>query len=123
MENFKKYYKFPLHIDEYCQEYIWTDDDQMALNYLDERKLYKQKDTTEIIAIVNVINGEGIGDFDASISSEESDIIQINGEDKLMIRGWGNLTGAGYHNLKPEEAIKIQNDFAKWIVEQLKKDL
>lgn len=123
MESFKKYYKFPLRIDEYCQEYIWTDDDQMALNYLDERKLYKQKDTAEITAIVNVINGEGVGNFDASISLEESDIIQINGEDKLMIRGWGNLTGTGCHNLKPEEAIKIQNDFAKWIVEQLRKNL
>jgi hypothetical protein len=36
---------------------------------------------------------------------------------------FGNLTGTGCHNLKPEEAIKIQNDFAKWIVEQLRKNL
>lgn len=123
MENFKKYYKFPLRIDEYCQEYIWTKDNETAFNYLDDKRLYKDEDTSEIIAIVNAINGEGIGNFDASISPTESDIIQINGEDKLLIRGWGNLTGAGCHNLKPEEAIKIQNDFAKWIVEQLRKDL
>lgn len=122
MENFKKYYKFPFHIDEYCSFYIWTKDNEMAFNYLDEKKI-NNEDTSEIIAIVNAINGYGPGIFNASINPNQNDTIQIDGEDKLLIRGWGNLTGTGCHNLKPEEAIKIQNDFAKWIVEQLRKNL
>lgn len=95
----------------------------MAFNYLDERRLFKDEDTSEIIAIVNAINGYGPGIFNASISPKQNDVIQIDGEDKLLIRGWGNLTAPGCHNLKKEEAIKVQDDFAKWIVEQLRRNL
>ena len=35
------------------------------------------------------------------------------------IRGWGNLTGAGAHNLSVEEAANIQDTFADFIVERL----
>ena len=86
MESFAKYYEMPLRVDDYCPHYIWTKDNEMAFNYLDDKRLYKDEDTSEIVAIVNAINGEGIGNFDACISSEESDIIKINGEDKLIIR-------------------------------------
>jgi len=37
----------------------------------------------------------------------------------ILIRGWGNLTGTGAHNLKEEEAANIQDTFAEYIVEQL----
>ena len=48
---------------------------------------------------------------------------QIDGIDKLLIRGLGNLTGQGSHNLSNEDTIRVQNDFAKWIVEQLRRNL
>ena len=122
MESFVKYYEMPLKVDDYCPFYIWTKDNEMAFNYLDERNL-NNEDTSEIIAIVNAINGYEPGTFNASINPNQKDTIQIDGEDKLLIRGWGNLTVPGCHNLKREEAIRVQDDFAKWIVEQLRKDL
>ena len=123
MESFAKYYEMPLRVDDYCQTYVWTKDNEMAFNYLDERRLYKYEDTSEIIAIVNAINGYGPGTFNARVSPKQNDVIQIDGEDKLLIRGWGNLTASGCHNLSNEEAIKVQDDFAKWIVEQLRRNL
>ena len=122
MESFAKYYEMPLHVDDYCPFYIWTDDNEMAFNYLDEKKL-NNEDISEIIEIVDAINGYEPGTFNASINPNQKDTIQIDGEDKLLIRGWGNLTAPGSHNLKGEEAIKIQDEFAKWIVEQLRRNL
>ena len=123
MESFAKYYEMPLRVDDYCPHYVWTKDNEMAFNYLDERRLYKYEDTSEIIAIVNAINGYGPGTFNASIHPTQNDVIQIDGEDKLLIRGWGNLTAPGCYNLKREEAIRVQDDLAKWIVEQLRRNL
>jgi hypothetical protein len=85
--------------------------------------LYKYEDTSEIIAIVNAINGYGPGTFNARVSPTQNDVIQIDGEDKLLIRGWGNLTAPGCHNLSNKDAIKVQDDFANWIVEQLRRNL
>jgi hypothetical protein len=122
MESFTKYYEMPFHVDNYCIFYVWTKDNEMAFNYLDEKKL-NNEDTSEIVAIVNAINGYEPGTFNASINPNQKDTIQIDGEDKLLIRGWGNLTAPGCHNLSNEDAIKVQNDFAKWIVEQLRRNL
>ena len=37
----------------------------------------------------------------------------------LLIRGWGRLTGTGGLFLPEETAVKLQDDFAQWIVETL----
>lgn len=37
----------------------------------------------------------------------------------ITIRGWGNLTGIGSHNLSGEEAANIQDTFAEFIVNKL----
>ena len=49
------------------------------------------------------------------------DAIEIKNHGKLLIliRGWGNLTGVGAHNLSTEKASKIQDDFAAWIIYKL----
>lgn len=119
MKSFRNFYELPLHIDEYCPHYVWTNDNEMAFNYLDEKRLYKDEDTSELIDIVNTLNGSGSKKFNARLHPTDPDIIQIDGEDKLLIRGWGNLTASACHNLNGEEALEIQNEFAKWIVEQL----
>ena len=122
MESFAKYYEIPLRVDDYCPYYVLTKDNKMAFNYLDEKKI-DNNDLTEIYEIVNAINGYGPGTFNASINPDSNDIIQIDGVDKLLIRGWGNLISPAYHNLSSEEAIKVQDDFAKWIVGQLRRNL
>lgn len=122
MESFAKYYEIPLRVDDYCPLYVWTKDNKIAFNYLDEEKL-DNSDLTEIYEIVNAINGYSRGTFNASINTDSNDIIQIDGVDKLLISGRGNLISPVYHNLSNEEAIKVQDDFAKWIVEQLRRNL
>ena len=111
-----------LLVDDYCPYYVWTKANEVAFNYLDEERI-DNKDLVEIYKIVNAINGYGPGKFNASINPNHNDIIQIDGVDKLLIRGWGNLTGQGDHTLSNEDAIKVQNDFARWIVEQLRRNL
>lgn len=122
MESFAKYYEMPLRVDDYCPYYVWTKDNKMAFNYLDEERL-DNRDLVEIYEIVNAINGYGPGKFNASINPNHNDIIQIDGVDKILIRGWGNLTGQCTHNLDYVDAIRVQHDFAKWIVEQLRRNL
>ena len=122
MESFAKYYEIPLRVDDYYPYYVLTKDNKMAFNYLDEKKI-DNNDLTEIYEIVNAINGYGPGTFNASINPDSNDIIQIDGVDKLLIRGWGNLISPAYHNLSSEDAIKVQDDFAKWIVGQLRRNL
>lgn len=41
----------------------------------------------------------------------------------MTIRGWGNLTGIGAHNLPEKEAANIQDTFAEWMVETLNKNI
>lgn len=38
----------------------------------------------------------------------------------ILIRGWGNLIGIGGFKLKEKQAIKIQDNFANWIIQTLK---
>lgn len=122
MESFAKYYEMPLRVDDYCPYYIWTKDNKIAFNYLDKEKI-DNRDLTEIYEIVNAINGYGPGKFNASINPNYNDIIQIDGIDELLIHGWENLTGQSANNLDCVDAIRVQYDFAKWIVEQLRRNL
>lgn len=46
--------------------------------------------------------------------------IYLNGDLILVVRGWGYLTGAGCLNLDEAEAAKIQDDFAKHVVNCLR---
>lgn len=40
----------------------------------------------------------------------------INGRPIIIIRGWGNLTGAGAHNFSSVKAAKIQDMFTSWLI-------
>ena len=46
-------------------------------------------------------------------------MIRNNGEPFILIRGWGNLTGIGAHNMPADKAAKIQDDFEQWIIYKL----
>ena len=45
--------------------------------------------------------------------------IYYNNHPIFLIRGWGRLTGSGGLNLPHMEAVKLQDDFATWIVKRL----
>lgn len=46
--------------------------------------------------------------------------IYLNGNILAVVRGWGYLTGTGGLNLDPDEAAKIQDDFASFVVNCLR---
>ncbi len=67
--------------------------------------------------IVQLINGESKPTKTADVGMDYTEIY-INGDPVLTIRGWEHLTGT--LNLSADEAEKIQNEFALWIVCRLR---
>lgn len=51
--------------------------------------------------------------------THERNLLKVNGLVFAVIRGWGYLTGVGGFNVSSEEAQRIQNDFAEFIVKKL----
>ena len=82
MESFAKHYETPLRVDDYHASYVWTKNNEMAFNYLDEKRI-NNGDLKEIYEIVNTINGYGPGTFNASINPKHNDVIQIDGVDSI----------------------------------------
>lgn len=119
--TFKDVYKFPLKVDEYCPIITWTADKQRAFDWLIKATLEQKQQ------LVDVINGtnsdkkfkhqfyrDGIHIYSKAPELKEVPI--------LRIRGWGHLTGTGGLHLPDEEAIRIQDEFGDYIVEQLNKN-
>ena len=126
MENFKKYYKLPLKAYDHDLNYIWTDDTEMALNYLDDdlkidtdsefKKAINDRDN-----LVRMINGGIPGKFkDVEIDKHDPGVIIIEGVPRLMIRGWGMLTSQNHFNLSNNQAADIQDQFRDYIIDQLR---
>jgi hypothetical protein len=110
MKTFKDIYKFP--IQNYHGRFYDNDN-----NFLFQTLFYN-KEKTELL--LDVLNGkETLKNPELKFEHIEGKIIDNSGEPLLLIRGWGNLTGIGGHNLSPEEAANIQDTFAQYIVEKL----
>lgn len=111
MDEFKKYYKLPLKLDG-CGVYVFTKDNKMA--FTNVTTVLEAKD------IINAINGESEGIYNASI---DDGFITIDNRKVLMVRGWGMLTGCGAYKLEPKKAESIQNQFINYCVNQLKRNI
>lgn len=118
---FKKYFKLPFKIDGYSLIYVWDSDRHVVFNYLNGEKIMNQDDS-EIKELIACINSELPGKYNAKAIDG---IIYIDDNKKLMIRGWGRLTGTGACGLKlsTEEAIKVQYDIVDYCVKMLRRDL
>ena len=121
MEEFKKYYKFPLKMWEHFTGKVFTQENNMAFDWLlpyDE----KYNDLKE--RLLNKINGEEV-DINKSFYHKEG-YIYARGEvidvKVALIRGWGMLTGVGGYNLPQEKAAEIQDAFAEYCVKALNKN-
>ena len=112
-------YKLPLAVDQYCPIITWTADRQRAFDWCVDVSLEKQQE------LIDKINDTKQHQFKYKFYRDSIGIYsenpKFNGEPILIIRGWGYLTGIGGLHLSEEEAIKIQNDFGDYIVEQLNK--
>ena len=121
--NFKNYFKFPLKMWTDFDLKVFTDDNQMAFDWMvNVPGDVKQK-------LVDRING-----FDSTPYTvqkkywHDKGIIHcqiLSGPNTgnqfklLRIRGWGHLIGVGGYNLDGEIAARIQNDFAEYCVKML----
>jgi len=110
--TFRDFYEFPFHSAKYGS---WVYDANS--NFIFEFE-FSNKETRQ--RTLDILNGE-LTDYKRHIIEYKDGEIFVNGELFLLIRGWGNLTGAGAYNLNGDYAAKIQDTLAEYIVEKIKK--
>lgn len=121
--EFKEYYKFPLKMWEDFNAKVFTQDNNMAFDWLfpwgEKYDNVKQRHLDKINGLESNIPKEGV----TYVHNDGIIIAKFeNGEYKIaMIRGWGMLTGVGGYNLPAEKAVEIQDAFADYCVEMLNK--
>lgn len=129
MEEFKKYYKFPLKMWTDFSLKVFTQDNNMAFDWLLPHTDIYQKVKENLL---NKINGEEIKPFQVKKTFyHENGIVYCNFKEGrragevvkvLRVRGWGMLIGTGGYNLDSEKAAEIQNDFITYCVNMLNKN-
>lgn len=111
MKTFKDVYVFPLSVDNIG----WVRDSKGQFVFQFEDYVQSMLVRSQIVGI---INGDSkptkINNF-----IHDDGMISKDGIDYILIRGWGNLTGTGGHNLPAEEAANIQDTFAEYIISKL----
>lgn len=126
--TFQEAYKLPLSYDGGF--IVFTADGRRAFdfanNYIFDCPVIMGK--SEMMDIVRMINGEydgleevEIGDNMFIAYNSKDATITLDGKEFIIIRGWGHLTGSGGLRLSEEQAVKIQDDFAEFIIKQLEK--
>ncbi len=114
ISSWKEVYQLPLHQDKY-NSWVWDTIDNFVFQF-------EIKDRGKRILLTNVINGkEKLTNSNIIFIHDKEMIKDSEGNNVILIRGWGNLTGTGAMNLPEETAAIIQDTFAEFIVEQLNK--
>ena len=124
MEEFKKYYKFPLKMWRDFSMKVFTQENNMAFDWLlpwgEEYDNLKQRHLDKINGLESDVPKGGV-----TYVHEEGHIIakfEDGKESKIaLIRGWGMLTGPGGYHLPEDKAAEIQDAFAEYCVEMLNK--
>lgn len=122
--DFKSYYKFPLKMWEGTTGKVFTDDNNMAFDWL--LPYGKQFDFIKK-SLLDRINGYDYTPWKIKKTFYKNDNGHIvckleEGENAgketkiLLVRGWGMLTGVGGYHLPVEEASKIQDEFTAYIL-------
>ena len=71
--------------------------------------------------VIDILNDKTDKKITAKMEIINGYQIYVNDNPFITIRGWGHLTGIGALHLDHDVAMKIQDDFALWIVNKLKK--
>lgn len=112
--SFRDLYKFPFRRAEYDS---WVYDD--SSNFIFQFELGGDTIRNKV---VEILNGE-LEDYNRKEVRQDNGYIQVKVDDiwhnLILIRGWGNLTGVGAHNLDVDYAAKIQDILAEYIIEKL----
>lgn len=109
-------YKLPLE-DEYIDDdfrskRIYDSDGNFVFQFL--KVGYETQ-----INILHLINGN-LDKHPVKVHFKHDDgYILANGAKLMLIRGWGNLTGTGGHNLNEKEAANVQDTFIEYVLAKL----
>ena len=123
MEEFKKYYKFPLQMWEDFGLKVFTDDNKMAFDWLINASWEIKQSLLDIINNVKPPkqNTQKKFWYDSGIiwcqflsGVNEGKEVKV-----CRIRGWGMLTGTGGYHLSEDNAAEIQDTFANYCVKML----
>lgn len=117
--EFKKYFQFPLQ-RKYTK--VLTKDWSMAFDFAFPMlfpNAYTPLDEIKDL-VVDAINA-GVPLTLFTNVKHEKGLIFIDDKEFILIRGWGYLTGGGSGalGLAPDIAVKIQDEFANYIVQIL----
>lgn len=112
-------YQLPLHLDKYGG-YAWSANGTMALQfeYSDAEEKFRvvRKRAREIVDCINGVKPlEPLGAWTLHQSTD----FALDGKYVFRVRGWGNLTGTGALHLPINDALRIQDEFVKYILEKL----
>lgn len=110
MKNWQDIYKLPLIKSEYGS-WVYDSNNNFVFQFQIRNEEARDK-------ILEIINGDREPTKDNKVEYQEGHILS-NGKELILIRGWGNLTGVGGHNLPAQDAANIQDTFADYIVDKL----
>lgn len=111
MKTYKDIYEFPLKKHQWGI-HIWDNKGQMVAQFHYNDDELQQE-------ILNVLNDVSKSPKPNKTFYHEKGYIKVENSLIMLIRGWGNLTGIGGHNLSDEEAANVQDTFAEFIVNKL----
>lgn len=112
-----KFYKLPFFTDPYILMVYDSD-----LNFMFEFENEDDKGNREV---VNKLIDRGRNDiglkWNLKICEHDHTVILKDGMPFINIRGWGNLTSKGGHNLTTKEAYEVQDNLRDWLIYKLNK--
>lgn len=121
--SFKEFYKFPFHLDEFGNR-VFTEEGEDAFDFFEpsHNVEFYQLTLDEQDAFITCLNSENVHFVieEASYIYRAGVIcIVINNKayNFIQIRGWGHLIGG--LKVSFEEAKKIQDEFAHFIITRL----
>lgn len=94
--------------------FVWSSNGVMALMVADDVENFEQI----MERVCNLLNEKVTTSKTPELTYDAPEIL-LNGKPSLIVRGWGHLTGVGGLNLPEEEAAKIQDEFAAWVISKL----
>jgi len=118
MKNWSDIYKLPI-----AESYIDEEDGFRSKRILDANRNFifqflNVQDSAQINALEAINGTKKLKGKDTTFSHKDGYIF-ANEHKAIMIRGWGNLTGTGGHNLSGDDATNVQDTFADYIVSKL----
>ena len=121
MEDFKKYFKFPL---KRTYSKVFTADFNMAFDFafkilFPNAIVFTHEQQDMFVAAFNG-NNKLQTSFPNAEYKIDNGIIYIDGHEFILIRGWGYLTGVGGLGLSHLEAKKIQDELGEYLLNVLK---